>query len=523
MASSLNLSTDVALVDTRTTAGSIQLPLTTIIPYRVFTIKDAYGSFDSNALTVTTQGSETFEDGSTSKVFFDKFSYITLYGNTQNGIWQILSVINYSPITGGTLRVDAIYGNDTTAARNKYQYSFKTIAAAMSNTVPGDFISVLPGTYNEAIVFSNNVSLRGANISAVTIARTNVTVNTTLVTMATLSRLEDVTLRLTSSSSNVTQLIGVLFSNVQGNAKIRTIVGIFDNSATPSNGNSNNIYGIYSTGTSATNYTNYDEAQRCSFSVYSAGPGRKRTIYLDGSNKFNLRDTNFICSDSGGASNNTGFTGGSFICAETNAVGSQLFIKTSSVAGFSNYGNNTSADVSQTQGTITIAFTDLFNRDANGYGVSFNSALSQYDFSIKGELKYFTDNGNRAYLNNNWSGQTFLIPGSMAFYGGVLPINSPYPIRVPNKYLITSYIVISASSNTGTNMTQIDLYKNGTILPQFRLRMSNATTYIANTVSTLKMTSSDYFSVKLSTYSSTGGSITNNTNISNVLVQLFVY
>jgi hypothetical protein len=111
----------------------------------------------------------------------------------------------------------------------------------------------------------------------------------------------------------------------------------------------------------------------------------------------------------------------------------------------------------------------------------------------------------------------------MAFYGGVLPLDSPYPIRLPNKYLITSYIVISGSSNTGTNMTQIDLYKNGTILPQFRLQMSNSTTYIANTVSTLKMTSSDYFSVQLSTYDSTGGSITNNTNISNILVQLFVY
>ena len=522
MASSLDISTDVALVDTRTAAGSIQLPSTTSIPYRVFTIKDAYGSFGSNALTLTTQGSETFEDGSTSKLFSDKFSYITLYGNTQNGMWQILSATQYNQ-TGGMLRVDAIYGNDTVAATNKYQYPFKTIAAAMSNTVAGNSIWVLPGTYNEAVVFSNSVSLRGANISAVTIVRSNVTVNTTLITMATLSRLEDVTLRLTSSSSNVTQLTGILFSNVQGNAKIRTIVGIFDNSATPSSTNSNNIYGIYSTGTSSTNYTNYDEAQRCSFSVYSAGPGRKRTIYLDGSNKFNLRDTNFICSDSGGASNNTGFTGGSFICAETNSAGSQLFIKTSSVAGFSNYGNNTSADVSQTQGTITIAFTDLYNRNANGYGLTFNSALSEYNFSITGALKYFHTGGAHAYLNNNWSGKTFLIPGSMAFYGGVLPLDSPYPIRLPNKYLITSYIVISSSSNTGTNMTQIDLYKNGTIMKDFRLQMSTSTTYIANTVSTLKMTSSDYFSVELSTYDSTGGAITNTTNISNILVQLFVY
>jgi len=111
MASSLDISTDVALVDTRLAVGSIQLPLTTTIPYRVFIIKDAYGSFGSNSLTVTTQGIDTFEDGSTSKVFSDNFSYITLYGNTQNRVWQILGATQYN-----TLTVSSIVGVSTIRA-----------------------------------------------------------------------------------------------------------------------------------------------------------------------------------------------------------------------------------------------------------------------------------------------------------------------------------------------------------------------------------------------------------------------
>ena len=105
MASSIDTSTDVVLVDTRTSTGSIQLPLTTDIPYRVFTIKDAYGSFGTNSLTVTTQGLETFEDGATTKIFNTNFLSITLYGNTQNAVWQILS-----SATTTTTSIDASLG-----------------------------------------------------------------------------------------------------------------------------------------------------------------------------------------------------------------------------------------------------------------------------------------------------------------------------------------------------------------------------------------------------------------------------
>jgi sensor histidine kinase YesM len=162
MASSLNVSTDVALVDTRTAAGSIQLPFTNDILYRVFTIKDAYGSFDSNALTVTTQSNETFEDGTTSKIFSDKFSYITLYANTENSMWQILSTTQYKQITVSSIvGISSIQGG--TISAKLFPVYYNTIIS----TVRTGQTMFLPATTSGSYVFitSSNVSTSNVSVS----------------------------------------------------------------------------------------------------------------------------------------------------------------------------------------------------------------------------------------------------------------------------------------------------------------------------------------------------------------------
>ena len=191
MASSLNLSTDVALVDTRTTAGSIQLPFTSTIPYRVFTIKDAYGSFGINALTVTTQGSETFEDGSTSKVFSDNFSHITLYGNTQDGVWQIIGATQYSQITVSSIvGISTIQGgyfigdgsrlsNTGTGISSLSSIVAFGLSSLLSNITVN--LSTLSTSYGQIF---NTSTLSTINIAAQigfisTLSTTNLTVNAT--------------------------------------------------------------------------------------------------------------------------------------------------------------------------------------------------------------------------------------------------------------------------------------------------------------------------------------------------------
>ena len=131
MSASINISTDVVLADTRTRPGTITLPYTTDIPYRTFTIKDAYGTFGVNSLTVTTQGTDRFEDGTNTKVFTNNFSYISLYGNTAIGKWQLLgstqlTSINASSITTSTIRAGYFIGD------GKYLSNFPGVCSLSS-------------------------------------------------------------------------------------------------------------------------------------------------------------------------------------------------------------------------------------------------------------------------------------------------------------------------------------------------------------------------------------------------------
>jgi hypothetical protein len=103
--------TGVAVIDTRSRQGTITLPLTTQIPNRYLQFKDLYGAFGRSSLTLSTQTGETFDDGTTSKVFTDPFTFLQLYaasttrwaqlGGTQT-IQQTVSSLNVSSITIGT-------------------------------------------------------------------------------------------------------------------------------------------------------------------------------------------------------------------------------------------------------------------------------------------------------------------------------------------------------------------------------------------------------------------------------------
>ena len=102
--------TEIGLVDTRLNSGTIVLPKTTEIPYRVITLKDIYGKFATNTLTLTTQAGETFEDGTTSKIIKNDGAFISLYAGTAMGKWftmggtqilsQTISSLTVSTITG---------------------------------------------------------------------------------------------------------------------------------------------------------------------------------------------------------------------------------------------------------------------------------------------------------------------------------------------------------------------------------------------------------------------------------------
>ena len=271
----------------------------------------------------------------------------------------------------------------------------------MSNAYSGECIFVLPGTYNEKVVFSNNISIRGINAAAVKIQQIGCTGPTTLITLANNNRLEDVSLSMTSSNSNATPLIGILMSNVAypiTATKMRGITINMDNSAMTCNVPTN-VYGIYTTGNSGVTQISSDDLQRSTVNIVSSGPGIKRGIYNDGSNGFRIRDVNIYCYD------NPAYTvssNGTYYGIETNNSNALIVAKSSTCYGYTTVAGNNAADMSQTLGTIGLAGTDLPNRNANGKGFTNSAAQPSIVFGISGQPS--TGAGHAG---------TYLIPGTM--------------------------------------------------------------------------------------------------------------
>lgn len=75
---SVNANTSFALIDTSSNPGVISLPSASEVPGRVLTFKDKTGTFTTHPLTLQTTGSDTFENGQTTKVVQEAYGTIQL-------------------------------------------------------------------------------------------------------------------------------------------------------------------------------------------------------------------------------------------------------------------------------------------------------------------------------------------------------------------------------------------------------------------------------------------------------------
>jgi hypothetical protein len=326
------------------------------------------------------------------------------------------------------LRVDSVYGNDVSGASAKYTYPFLTINGALSNVSAGETVHVLPGTYNEKITMLPNIALRGANVQTVTIQQLNTTSNTTLLTMASNCRVEDVTLTLTSSSN--VNLTGVDWpSGTPLTAKFRTGVLNVRSSGT----GANTIVGMLSAGTSATTYSASDAVRSATANVDASSTGIVRGLYVTGSNWFGVRDFNI---------NVTG-TSSNIVGVETTNAGSYASIKHSTVRGgngnvLSNY------DVNRTAGELLLGATDLRNNTANG---------NSFSVTTEGAITHYGTTGNFS------AGSTYyLVPGFVK--QGDLP-TSPFPIPATQNMIMFSGTFQSDASINGT--AKLSVYKNNVL------------------------------------------------------------
>jgi len=482
--------------------------LSSIVSYGLSTVSGGQGI--SSLSSIVAYGLSTVNGGmgisSLSSIVSYGLSSVLGTGNA-SGISSLSSIVSYGlssiinsntlqPLMGRVLRVDQLYGDDVLAVANDnhYQIAFKTIGTAMAHAQAGECIYVLPGTYNEKIVFSNNVSLRGINTPSVKIQQLGCTVPTKLVTFAQNNRLEDVTLDLTSSNSNATPLIGIFMSNISDpitSTKMRGIVVNVDNSAMTCNV-ATTVYGIYTTGNSSILPVSSDDIERSTVNVTSSGPGAKRGIYNDGSNGFRGRNTNIFCKDNPAYPNTSN---GTYFGIETNHVNAFIFIKSSTSYGYAYIAGNNAADMSQTLGTISLAGTDLPNRTGNGKGFTNSTAQPSIGFGISGQP--LTGAGHFG---------TFLIPGTLP--DGPPDIDTYYGIRCPTISMIDQFAFQCRTIANANTAVAALLYKNSNIQNDFTLILSNGGPTFVNTSNlSLTITKNDSYAVYLSNI---GGNFGNN-------------
>jgi hypothetical protein len=284
---------------------------------------------------------------------------------------------------GNTVRVDAVFGNDATGQRNGAP--FLTITAALAAAQAGDMAWIFPGTYAESFTIPANVSVVGTSRTGVNISLSP-GVATDLVTMGNSSSLSNVTLSL--SSAALVQLRGIVFpGTTSATASVRNVTLTVNST----NAGAATSYGIHSNGTGTPN-ENTPNVELSTIVVTSAGSGTTRGILLNTSaNNFNVRESTIRVSTTGG---------GSAIGAETNIGGSQLSLKTSSISG-------TTADISQTLGTIILEATDLLNSNANTLGFTARQVQSNIIWADLGALPALTNtmkvgtatpNGNEQFI-----------------------------------------------------------------------------------------------------------------------------
>ena len=345
-------------------------------------------------------------------------------------------------LRGNTLTVDAVYGNDTNAALNPNSVPFLTIGAALAAAVSGNNVIVNAGTYNEAITIPAGVCLTGASTQAVTIQKLGVTANTTLITLNNNSRMENVTCNLSSSGNY--NLVGVEYvSGASITAKIRTSVI----NVTSTTVNAPTIIGALSSGVSATTFSSTDAIARTTINVTSSSTGISRGIYVNGANRFTIRESVIYARGTG--SNIVGF--------ECNNASSVVAIRTSTIDALL-------YDVNRTSGTMLIGATDLVNNTANGNSFTPTQAPASFSF---GTINGLGTNRRYYMLTGTLPVAQLTNEAKTNAYDPLLAL----PVPVTQVSLIIAVTMAYQPALPVATAVTLFIYKNSSLTPEITLTM----------------------------------------------------
>ncbi|HLF95295.1 MAG TPA: hypothetical protein VJB14_17645 [Planctomycetota bacterium] len=274
----------------------------------------------------------------------------------------------FQNFVGNTLFVDANpnFGNDSMGRREDPLRPFLTLEAALAAAEAGDLVFLRPGIYSPAagVTIPDGVAVRGASLAAVLVQMLGVTGPTTLVTMGEDTRVEDLSLLLTSAAHHDLE-VALFPGTTAATAKIRTLVLTVDNSG--AGAGTSRVCGILvqSSGV-ADRHT--DAVRACTVKALSAGSGKKRGILMDTlAGSFRSHQTNYLAS--GGTDS---------IGAEIDIAGGTLEIDGRKVEGGVQ-------DIKQTAGMLIIGpDMTLANVKANGSPFATERISSVLPFAISG-------------------------------------------------------------------------------------------------------------------------------------------
>ena len=362
--------------------------------------------------------------------------------------------------------VDAVYGNDASAQVGISP--FKTISAAINAITTGQTVWVLPGTYTltSGITMPPNSSMRGLSLQTVKLELDASGTNTTLLTMGENTRVEDLTLTLTSSSA--VNLTGISFPGTTSQtSKIRTCV-VNVNNASVASSTATNVYGANFIGTGSLNTStfSFNSIKGSTINVYSNGIGTKRGILVSNTNQVSTRDVNIFVAAPTDVSGSTG----SYVGVETNdasGIGSIQMRSTTVGVVYPVTGNGyTASDIRQTTPSTILSptylasagiqigpGTDLVTKSAGGMGFSTYIYTNTLYYGLKGSI---AGTGNNSPDNSG-----YLWPGTQRIEKSVFPDTTlpPAYYRVQQPCLMSGISCgLNQAPGTGNSITFLVRY-----------------------------------------------------------------
>jgi hypothetical protein len=417
---------------------------------------------------------------------------------------------------GNVIRVDSVYGNDSTG--NVGSLPFATMGAAItaagavasvSNLVT---IWVLPGIYNlsAGITVPPYVALRGLNTQTCVVQMLGVTADTTLLTMGENTRVEDLTLKLTSTGHYA--LKGVVFGGTTSiTSKLRVCVVTVDNSGASYTGTSA-VTGVEfsGTGTLGAGSFSFNSIKGSTINVYSNGGGTKRGVVVTNTNVTSTRDTNIYVAQ---PPNPTGATG-SYVGVETNdpSQTGSIQLRSTTIGTVTPIAGNTytASDILQTTPTTITNPTylasagiqvgpgvDLVTKTAGGKGFSTYNYPTTLFYVVIGTLSVSAAPSG-GYL---WPGGVYASPsggGNIAYPDQTSP---PAQYRIQQPLILSGMQVNCATAPGSGHSTTVTVRRtpNGGSIADtvYTLTLSNAITNVSYYNASVSFAAGDYIHVRV--------------------------